>query len=251
MSLPIQTAFAGALRDRAAAVPIGLEAWNGPRPERRFGVYRNNVFWGLVESLRSRFPCPAKIVVHEFFTGLADVFIRAHPPQSPLLLAYGDDLPGFAEAFPPLAQLPYLADVIRLEIARSHAYHAVDRVPLDPSALSGLAAETLAHLVFEPHPSLAVLRSVHPILTIWSMNAGEIPIALIEPWIAEDVLVVRPHLMVNVHSLPPGGAVFIQALRSGTPLGAAIETALADDPGFDITANLAGVLQTGSFAAIH
>jgi hypothetical protein len=34
-------------------------------------------------------------------------------------------------------------------------------------------------------------------------------------------------------------------------VGAAIETALADDPGFYITANLAGILQTGSFVAIH
>lgn len=251
MSIYTQTAFAGALRDSAAAIPIGLEAWNGQRPERRFGVYRNNVFWGLVESLRSRFPVTAKIVGDEFFTGLADVFIRAHPPQSPLLLAYGDDLPDFAEAFPPLAQLPYLADVIRLEIARSHAYHAADRVPLDPAALSSLAADKLPDLVFEPHPSLSVIRSTHPIVTIWSMNAGEIPLAPVEPWIAEDALVVRPQLLVNVHALPPGGAAFIGALRSGAPLGAAIEAALADNLGFDITANLAGILQTGSFVAIH
>jgi len=251
MSIHTQTVFAGALLDKAAAVPDGLDAWNGPRPERRFGVYRNNVFWGLVESLRSRFPVTAKIVGDEFFTGMADVFIRAHPPQSPLLLAYGDDLPDFAEAFPPLEQLPYLADVIRLEIARSHAYHAADRAPLDPSALSGLAAERLPELVFEPHPSLAIVRSDHPVLTIWSMNSGEISPAPIEPWIAQDALVVRPRLMVNVHSLPAGGAVFIQALRSGKSLGAAIEMALADNPDFDITANLAGILQTGSFIAIH
>ncbi|MDB5551409.1 MAG: hypothetical protein JWL86_1393 [Rhizobium sp.] len=251
MSIAIQAAFARALRDKAAAVPSGLEAWNGARPERRFGVYRNNVFWGLVESLRSRFPVTAKIVGDEFFTGMADVFIRAHPPISPLLLAYGDDLPGFAETFPPLAQLPYLADVIRLEIARSHAYHAADRAPLDRSVLSGLAAERLPELVFEAHPSSSVVRSSHPILTIWSMNSGEIPPAPIEPWIGQDALVVRPDLIVNVHSLPLGGAVFMAALRSGGPLGAAVEAALDDDPGFDITANLAGVLQTGSFIAIH
>ena len=251
MSMETQIAFASALRDKTSAVPDGLEAWNGPQPVRRFGVYRNNVFWGLVEALRSRFPVTGKIVGDEFFTVMADVFIRNHPPQSPLLLAYGDDLPDFAESFPPLAQLPYLPDVIRLEIARSHAYHAADRAPLDPSALSDLSPERLPELVFEPHPSSSVVRSSHPILTIWSMNSGEMPPAPIEPWIGQDALVVRPDMIVNVHRLPLGGAVFLGALRSGQPLGAAVEAALSDNPGFDITANLAGILQTGSFIAIH
>jgi hypothetical protein len=251
MSIQTQTAFAGALHNRAAAVPDGLQAWNGPRPERRFGVYRNNIFWGLVEALRSRFPITTKIVGDEFFTGMADVFIRAHPPQSPLLLAYGDDLPAFAESFPPVTQLSYLADVMRLEIARSRAYHAADRPSLDPAALSVFAPERLPELIFEPHPSLSVIRSNHPILTIWSMNSSEVPLAPIEPWTGEDVLVVRPDLTVNMHRLPGGGAVFIEALKSGQPLGAAIEAALDADPGFDLTANLAGVLQAGAFAAIH
>jgi hypothetical protein len=187
----------------------------------------------------------------EFFTAMADVFIRARPPLSPLLLTYGDNFPDFIETFPPAAQLPYLADVMRLEIARSHAYHAADRPPLDPAALSLFAPECLPNLVFLPHPSLSIVASAHPIVTIWAMNSGETPLAPIEPWQGENALIVRPAMIVNVHRLPPGGVVFIATLQSGGSLGDAIAAAMENEPSFDLTANLAGLLQTGSFTAVH
>ena len=85
MSAVTQSRFAEALTDRHLAVPDGLAAWNDPRPERRFGIYRNNVFWGLTESLRSRFPATSAIVGEDFFNAMAGDYIRAEPPRSPLL----------------------------------------------------------------------------------------------------------------------------------------------------------------------
>lgn len=245
------SAFARALTDRQMPVPDGLASWNGPWPERRFGVYRNNVATGLVEALRSRFPVTEKIVGDAFFGAMAEAYIGVEPPRSPLLLAYGDTFADFVTGFAPAAGLPYLPDMIRLEAARSHAYHAADRAPLDPEALSHVDPAGLADLIFAPHPSLSVIRSIHPIVTIWAMNSGEVPLAQIEPGRAEDALVVRPAMIVNVHRLPPGGAAFIMALQSGRTLGDAVAAAMESEPGFDLTANLAGLLQTGSFTAIN
>lgn len=246
-----QSDFAEALADRHVAVPDGLAAWNGPRPERRFGVYRNNVFWGLAESLRSRFPATSAIVGDDFFTAMAGEYIRREPPRSPLLLAYGDTFADFVTGFEPAAGLPYLPDVIRLEAARSHAYHAADCPSLDASSLAGVEPDRLPSLSFVPHPSLAVLRSAHPAVTIWAMNAGETPIGPIDDWIAEDALVIRPAMTVRVHRLGPGGAAFVEALAAERSLGAAVEIAFADSPAFDLTANLAGALQSGAFAAFQ
>ncbi len=251
MSLTTQGEFAAALVDPDRAVPKGLTAWNGPQPERRFGVYRNNVAIGLIGALASRFPAAERIVGEEFFAAMAHEFIRLHPPRSPLLLAYGDDFPDFGEAFEPVQEIPYLADVIRLEAQRGRAYHAADAVPLDAALVATIEPAGLAELAFVAHPSASVARSVHPVVTIWAMNTGEIELADISDWTGEDALVIRPQMIVEVHRLPPGGATFLEELFSGASLGQAYETALAEAANFDLSANLAGAFTAGAFMAIR
>lgn len=250
MSIAMQSRFADALRE-AGGVPQGVTSWNRPRPERRFEVYRNNVAYGLSRALAARFPVSEQLVGAEFFAGLARAFIEAHPPRSPLLLAYGDELADFVAGFAPAAELPYLPDVIRLEAARGHAYHAADVAPFAPAVLAEVPLERLFDLVFEPHPAAQVLRSSHPVVTIWAMHAGEVPLASLDAWEAEDALIVRPALHVLVRRLPPGGAAFLQALLAGAALGPAVERALTEHRHFDLAANLAGALEAGVFAAFH
>lgn len=237
--------------DANCPVPEGLVAWNSPIQQRRFGVYRNNVAVGLIGALASRFPVAEKIVGEDFFAAMAHAFVLAHPPRSPLLLAYGDDFGDFVAAFEPAADIAYLPDIIRLEAARGRAYHAADRPPLDPATLVEITAEALPDLVFEAHPSASVICSRHPVVTIWAMNSGDIPLAPIADWIGEDALVVRPEMSVNVHHLPAGGATFISALLSGETLGTAAQMAVETTTDFDLTANLAGILQAGALAGIR
>jgi hypothetical protein len=244
----LQARFAEAVIDAGLALPEGLVAWNNPRPLRRFGVYRNNVAVGLVGALASRFVITEMIVGAEFFAAMAQAFIRQYPPRSPLLLAYGDDFGDFVATFEPAAEIAYLADVVRLEAARGRAYHAADCAPLDPALLAGLPVEALPELVFVPHPSACVVASVHPIVTIWAMNAGDMPLVPIADWIGEDALVVRPAMTVNVHTLSAGGATFVSALLRGETLGVAAQIASDSHADFDLTANLAGVLQAGVLA---
>jgi len=248
MSLTTQSEFAAALTDPGLAVPEGLTAWNGPKPERRFGVYRNNVVTGLIGALASRFPAAERIVGKEFFAAMAHEFVRLHPPRSPLLLAYGDQFPDFVERFEPAREIPYLPDVMRLEVARGRAYHAADAMPFDAAELTTVEPSELA---FVPHPSASTARSAHPAVTIWAMNTGEIEFADIVDWKAEDALVVRPQMIVEVHRLPPGGATFLEQLFSGADLGHAFEAALAEAADFDLSANLAGAFTAGAFMAIR
>jgi Putative DNA-binding domain len=248
MSLATQRLFADTLLDAGRALPDGLTS--SPDPERRFAIYRNNVAAGLVRALASRFPATEKIVGDAFFAGMAQAFIAQYPPKSPLLIDYGDDFAGFAEAFDLAAELSYLPDVIRLEAARGKAYHAADQAPLEASALAGIDSELLAGLRFTFHPSASIVCSIHPIMTIWAMNSGEMKLSPIEPWLGEDALVVRPHLTVQLQRLPPGGAKFLTALMSGATLADAAEIALGTASEFYLTANLAGILQIGALTAL-
>ena len=241
--------FARALLDADAAVPDTLTATDGSTASRRFGVYRNNVYKSLIDVLASRFPVAVRLVGAEFFRAMARLYVEETPPSSAVLLRYGADFPDFVEGFPPAAPVPYLADVMRLEWAWHAAYHAADAEPLSPQGLAGICEGGVEHAKLALHPSLQVVRSIYPVITIWERAArdGEKePAALPED--AEDALVVRPALEVEVRRLPLGGAVFVQALGNGATLMDAAAQALEGDSAFDLEQNLAGLMRSGAIA---
>lgn len=245
MSLPAQTDFAAALRDPDRSAPKTLAWPDGSEPARRFAVYRNNVMVSLVSALETRFPAARRIVGEAFFARLARAYAFENPPRSPVMATYGDDFADFVALEPGLEELPYLADVIRLEAARTRAYHAADREPLGPAAFATLDHEALDRLMVEIHPSVEIVRSPHPVVGIWAMNAGEAELGPIEDWIPQDALIARPALDVVVRELPPGGATFLVALGHGRPLGGAAQAAQAETQDFDLSLNLVGLIEAG------
>ncbi len=199
----------------------------------------------MIEALRTQFPATESIVGDEFFAGMARVYIETQPPRSPILVTYGDGFPDFIANFAPAADVPYLADVARLEAARVRAYHAADVVPLDPARWQEIDPQALTSLHVALHPSVEIVRSAHPVVTIWAMNDGEAELAAIDDWAGEDAVVARPHLDVTVRKLPAGGAAFLAALVDGAALGDAAQAAASDHPEFDLAVNLAGLIGAG------
>ncbi len=127
--------------------------------------------------LQAKFPATERIVGEDFFAAMARVFVTAHPPRSKILHTYGDDFGDFIAAFEPAAELPYLADVARLEAARTRAYHAADADPLTAAAFrTSRSGPAIGSMRLTLHPSLQIVCSRHPVVTIWSMNAGELPL---------------------------------------------------------------------------
>ncbi|TAG13863.1 MAG: DUF2063 domain-containing protein [Rhodobacterales bacterium] len=217
-----QAAFAAALMDPDAAVPGGIvDALGRPAPK-RFSVYRNNVASSLTRALEAAFPNVRQLVGEAFFGAMAVVFLRAHPPRSRMMMLYGDDFPGFLEGFPPVAGLPYLADVARLDQAMRESYHAADASPLAEDAFQTLLGDDIAGLRVQLAPAVRLVRSRWPVVSIWTAHAeGGPPPA---PG-AEDALVLRPAFDPLPHRLPPGGGAFVAALLAGQTLGQAVDAA--------------------------
>ena len=245
MPAPFEASFAHALLDPQAPIPLDLSTENGAPPARRFAVHRNNVVAGLIATLRARFPVVEKIVGEEFFAAMARLFVAATPPRTPVLTTYGDEFADFIAAFEPARDLAYFADVARLEAARTRAYHAADAVAIHTSRFAELDPNTVSDIRINLHPSAEIVRFSHPIVTIWAMNTGRKALAPIDDWLAEDALVVRPHLDVEVRPLLPGGAVFLLALGAGTTVGEAVEAAFTDYTEFDLSSNLAALMSSG------
>lgn len=209
--------FAAALRQPDTAPPSGLVNPDGSPARKRFDVYRNNVAQSLSEALALAFPAVQSLVGTEFFAALALEHIRAFPPRSPVMMQYGADFPQFLADFPPLAHLPYLPDIARLELLRRAAYHAADAQPADPACLGRCAPDQLGAVRLHPHPSLRVITSDYPLLGIWEVAMGEASAPGEGPC---EALIVRPDDRLAMVALPKGGAAFVQALATH-PLGAA------------------------------
>ncbi|GAB5505423.1 MAG: DNA-binding domain-containing protein [Rhizobiaceae bacterium] len=243
--------FRAAILDPQTPTPAGLASAFGGVPKKRFDVYRNNVTVSLVSALAEIFPAVSRIVGEERFTDLARLFVREHPPKSPLLFRYGEHFPAFIDGFAPAASMPYLADVARIEHAWLSAYHAADAALLSPEALSAIAPEKLPQARFARHPAAALVRSQYAAVTIFNANRGEQERQRINAGVPENGLVTRPEFEVQLVTIAAGEAAFLQELMAGKTLAEAAGIAANADAEFDLSAAIGLVLTSGACAAVE
>lgn len=238
--------FVAALLDPARMVPDGLLAPGGRAAGRRFDIYRNNVATSLAEALRMAFPAIRRLLGEEYFTALAGVYLRAHPPRSRLMMLYGENFADFIESFAPLSHLPWLADVARLEQALRESYHAADAAPVSAERLAGLPPETLLAGRFVLAPALRLLRAKGPAHAIWSANLRDTaPPRAMAP---EAVLILRPGFDPEPQVIPQAMAEFLDQVLQGQTVGAAMDVAGVE---FDLGACLATLLAGGGLIEIE
>jgi hypothetical protein len=146
------------------------------------------------------------------------------------LLEYGESFPQFLRSIGQGVSANYLADVAELESARTRAYHAADASPVARDAFSQLAPNLRLAL----HPSVQLLKSQFPVVSIWEANlhANDNTLNL---WQPECALVARPRLDVEVRRLTPDAYEFLSALAQGSSVGDAIDRSVANAPEFDLT----------------
>jgi len=221
-----QAQFRAGLLDPSLPAPKGLANPDGAPASKRFDVYRNNVAVSLTEALIAAFPVIHKLVGDRFFRAMAGVYLRKHPPSSPLMMYYGDKMPQFLRRFEPAKSLPYLSDMARVELAMRHSYHAADATPIDGQALAALTPEKLMGTKFGVAPATFVLPSDYPTYSIYRANTVEgAPKAEMRP---EAVLITRPQFDPQQTLISAASAACITSLMAGNALGVAM-TAAGDD----------------------
>ncbi|GGH22394.1 Putative DNA-binding domain-containing protein [Cribrihabitans marinus] len=241
-----QDEFRDALLNPSQAVPGGLSDGAARPAGRRFNVYRNNVAVSLTEAMKEAFPVITRMLGTANMEGLAGLYLRAHPPSSPLMMHYGEHFPELLARTEQLSHLGYLPDVARLELALRRSYHAADAAPIDPQALA-LDPDRLLALRPTLAPAAQLVRSRWPIHALWLYNTRD-GAPKPEPG-AQDVLILRPEFDPEPHLLPPGGAALVQALQGGRTLGEAFYAATQEDPEHDLGASLTLLLAGGAITS--
>ncbi|PHV20530.1 DUF2063 domain-containing protein [Janthinobacterium sp. BJB446] len=231
-----QQAFSAALLDTAAALP----PFAGDAVPQRFSLYRGSLGANWRRTLSQVYPVVLALVGEEFFGGLAHAYGRKMPSDSADLNQFGARFADFLAVFPPVAELPYLPDMARLEWALHLAHYAADAQGLAPEALAALHPDQLEAHCFTLHPACVLLASGWQVAALWQAHQdgegqGMFPQ---EMQVASYALVCRTRWKAQVLVLDAAAHAALLALQQGQTFGAALDAAFELDPAFDLAAYL-------------
>jgi hypothetical protein len=136
-------------------------------PGDRIGIYQGMYFWRLVEVLREDYP-KLHEVLGDDFERLVRRYLACHPSENPSVRHLGRHLPTFVADDPLVERRPWLADLARLELARTDAFDAPDATPLRAADLCVVAPEDWPGLRFELIAAIDVIRSAWPVHRVWA-----------------------------------------------------------------------------------
>jgi hypothetical protein len=188
--------------------------------------------------LAARFAVIRCMVGDDSFRVMAQRFVLSEPPRLPIPLTYGESFPRFLRSQDRLASMEYVADIAELEVACHKAQHAANARPVDAKRSLAWQAEHADSVCVILHPSVHLVASRFPIVTIWQNNRNKNGNGVVERWRPEAALVTRPFREVEIRPLPPAGHTFIAALARGQTVAKAASIALDVTPEFDSAASL-------------
>ena len=152
-----------------------------PTRARGLASYQSNAHMLAERVLVAAYPVVTAILSPDSMGQLARALWHRHPPVRGDLVRWGADLPGFIAASPQLAELPWLADVARIEWAL-HAAATAANVADGVTDQSGLPAS--ADLA-----SLALLTTHDPDQLTLTLAAGTTCLAL--DWTATRIVLAH------------------------------------------------------------
>ena len=133
----------------------------------RLDVYATMYFVRIHDVLRDEFPRTAAALGGEPFHGLVTDYLLACPPAHPSLREAGARLPEFLADFLAAPARPWLAELARLERARTEIFDGRDATPMAMADLRGVPPERFGALRFRLIPSHRLLANRFAISPLW------------------------------------------------------------------------------------
>lgn len=243
----LQESFARAVLEGDSADLVAALEGDPALASRQVDLYRRAVHFAIARALRAAHPVVLRLVGDAFFDEAARRHAAGSPPAAGDLNRYGAAFADFLADYPPAADLPWLADVARLEWAWHEAGLAADAPALDPAALASVPTGDEESLRLAPHPSLRLVRSRWPVLAVWDANQPHRDGTPDRTEGADDVMVWRDTgLDVRARLLDAAQARFVGALLAGRALGEA-----AGDGDWDLPGFLRDLVASGAIAGLR
>lgn len=220
----LQQDFAQALVDPLAGGAM-LAQLRGD--DTRLAIYRGNLRAHARRALANSYPVIEQLVGEDFFGGLAQAYVQAYPSRDPDLNRYGAQFATFLAGFAPAAELPWLADMARLEWAVHLAWRAPDAPVLDIAALAGLEPDRLAAARLVLHPACAVFESRWAVSRLWLAHQEGGPAFPESMEASAALLVLRAQWRAGVVELGRAEYAGLAAAAAGKRIAEVLDAALA------------------------
>jgi hypothetical protein len=241
-----QQNLAVALFDPLARVPLAIADVD---PHACANFHPAGIGPFLIRALAARYPVVRRLIGDASLLDVARRFVAMQPPRLPIVPHFGETFPHYLRSLGDAASFEYVADIAELEAACARAYHSADAMALETLSFPASARFDECGVIL--HPSVALVASRFPIVTIWRANQTANSGGIFDRWRPEVALIARPLLDVDVLLLPAGGHAFVSALSTGSTIAAAAAFATADDPGFDLDASLTMLADANVVVGFH
>jgi hypothetical protein len=216
-----------------------------------FAVYRNTVMKSCIDALQANFPAVTRLVGEEWFRAAAAVYVSGERPSTPSLQAYGATFVAFLADFAPAAELPYLADVARLDRCWIESHGAADAPILDANGLVGADPGVLANAILVPHPAARwAWFPESPVYSIWRDNRARQATGGELRWRGEGALLTRRSDVVEWTELDHAACRFLDECAAGRSVAPAIDAALDVDADANPARLIATLLDAGAFTRL-
>jgi hypothetical protein len=248
----LQAAMAAYLVSGDAAGIVGSVVGDSIPAAARLRIHRHHLHASLATALAGTFSTVRQLVGEGFFRAMARAFIATNLPTQPVLSEYGQEFADFVERYEPARDLPYLADVARLDWALNLAFHSPADPRLSAADLTTVPIEQLPSRTVHLAAGTTVIRSIYPLDRIWATCRPDAPADTVDLGEADArLLVFRRRDDAGFVAVSEAEAAFLQSLAAGACLEEGALAAFAADAIFDLSVTFARLLDLGVFAAMQ
>lgn len=248
--LETQRRFLAALYDDAEPGPLLAIEGNGLEPDARLRIYRHSSGETQIAALRTTYPAVLALVGDAFFEQTAHGYRRAYPSRSGNLQGFGEHLAEYLQTLAKAHSLAYLPDVARLEWLRQTSALAADADALTPARFAQTLAALDGPIRIMLHPSVRLLDSRYPVMTIWRYATAPTPEPLQLPDQGERIALWREDGEVAMAAMDAASFACLVALVRGDALDDAHRSAHALNPAFDLPACIESLVMRGLIVAL-
>ncbi|HEX5739845.1 MAG TPA: DNA-binding domain-containing protein [Hydrogenophaga sp.] len=214
---------AGALH---AALRFQLDT-DGAQAHRGWMAYRANGHALAERTLGAVYPVVAALLGSDNFDLLARDLWHRHPPTQGDLTCWGGDLAEWLAGCDTLAEVPYLADVARVEWALHRAATWPDAT-VDTASFARLSSEDPVALSLALVPGTTLIHSEFPVVALITAHKNGEPElsdvgAMLRLGVKQTALIWRHGLRPRLAPCPPAVNVMLSALMEGCDLVSALD----------------------------
>jgi hypothetical protein len=208
--------------------PLALAALVAAPWQRGLVAYRTNAAALAERALLAAYPVVAALISADSFAPMARQFWFQHPPECGDLACWGEALPGFLAGEPQLADVPYLADVARVEWALHRSAGAPDAPPFAPDSFILLTGHAPDRITLRLPPGMVVLHSGWPVVSLVNAHLQQEPAfdtvaGRVQACAGETALVWRQGLRPCLATCSQAEAALVETLLAGQSLLVALE----------------------------